>query len=265
MRTFALWCERRGLGTRTIRQYSRQVADFEDWLAEHSKPPARACTWRDVRRYAETRPNTYPTRSALRSALVAFYRCNGKRDGGHAWAVPLPKRERGRYRGFDTDEQKDRLLEAARSMGPEVYAMCCALYYQALRREEASQIRWSDITPTTIKGVGKMGLAFERELHPRFVEALGALTPRSPWVFPGRWPGTHASPATVWMKVRLAGERAGLGRVTPHMLRHTSGAKVNDTVGLRTAAEHLRHRDIQTTMIYSRTTRRDLLAGYAAL
>lgn len=177
----------------------------------------------------------------------------------------MPKRVRGTYRGFDTDEEKDRLLQAARSMGPIPYAMCCALYYQALRCEECSRVRWMDIRNDRITGIGKGNVAFDRPLHPKFAEALRALEPSSPWVFPGRWPGTHVSPATVWMRVRLAGERAGLGRVVPHQLRHTSIAVFNDTVGLRAAAEHGRHRDIQTTMIYTRTLRQAILKGMAAL
>lgn len=265
MRDFILWMQRQDLSDKTIRQYSRWVVGFDDWLTEHGRPRARQATWKDVRGFALQTRETYPTRSGLRNSLTAFYRACGKRDGGPAWAVPCPKRKRGTYRGLDTTEEKQQLLDAARTLGAEPYAACCALYYQGLRREEAARLRWDEIRDDTIRGIGKGRVAFELPLHPKLAEALKNLTPSGPWIFEGRWPGTHVSPATVWMWVRLAAERGLSRKVTPHQLRHTSIAIVNDTVGLREASEFARHRDIQTTMIYTRTKRQQLLAGMAAL
>lgn len=265
MRNFVVWCERQGLAERTIRSYVRRVAEFDDWLAEHGGQEVRQATWRDVRRFAETRRNTHATRNGLRSALVAFYRACGRRDGGPSWAVPVPKRKPGVYRGFATKDEWERLLAAAETFGASEHAAVCALYYQGLRRQECATLRWDQMRDGVLRGVGKGDLEYEMPIHPGFAKALRSLTPDGPWVFPGRICGTHASPNTIWMWVLLAGERAALGRVTPHRLRHTAIAAVNDSVGLRTASVFARHRDIQTTMIYTRTQQAELVAGMAAL
>lgn len=104
-----------------------------------------------------------------------------------------------------------------------------------------------------------------RRLEPRFAEALRELVPECPWVFPGRVVGTHVSPATIWMWIRLAGERAGVGHVTPHRLRHTAIATVEESEGLRTAMVFARHRRIETTLIYTKTEQARLVAGMSAL
>lgn len=266
MRSFVVWCDRQGLSPKTVRQYVRRVAEFEHWLLDTGagRTP-REATWRDVRRFAETRINSYPTRSGLRNALTAFYRSCGRRDGQPAWAVPVPRRKRGRYRGFTTDDAWEKLIAAARTFGKLQHAACCAMYYQGLRREECATLRWDEIRGDRLVGVGKMAIEFDLPLHPKMAEALRGLEPNGPWVFPGRFAGTHASPATVWMWVRLAGERAGIGHVTPHRLRHTAINRVSRAKGIRTAAVFARHTDVRTTMIYTDTEERELLDGMAAL
>lgn len=54
--------------------------------------------------------------------------------------------------------------------------------------------------------------------------------------------------------------------VTPHQLRHTALAVLNDeTGGLRATMEFARHRDPATTLIYTRTTRSRLVDLAASL
>lgn len=73
------------------------------------------------------------------------------------------------------------------------------------------------------------------------------------------------SSSKVWFWVRLAGERSGLGKVTPHQLRHTAIATVHDAAELRTAATFTRHVNPRTTMGYTRTRMTRLKRGMAAL
>ena len=47
------------------------------------------------------------------------------------------------------------------------------------------------------------------------------------WVFTGRY-GGHVSPATIWQWVLHVAEGAGIGRVTPHQLRHTALTAAHD-------------------------------------
>lgn len=260
--------ERQNRSPKTIANYARRIADLEDWLGDHGRPLLRKAAWRDVRAYANDRlPFTYASRQGLRSAIRSYWAFLG-RDAAPTWAVESPKKKRGQYKGLDTGEQKDRVLAAAKRSSARDYAILCALYYQGLRREECATLRWDGIDGRSVRGVGKGGYEYELPLDLRFVDAIRALEPApgNPYVFPGRWPGTHISPNTVWMSVRLAGAAAGLGRVTPHQLRHTSIAVVLDTTGnARTAAEFARHRDLSTIHIYTRTAREQLLQGMSAL
>lgn len=268
MQQFVTWMERQNFSKKTIANYRRRIADLQRWLEERGRPPLHKVSWREIRKYANDRlPYTYASRQGLRSAIVAYWKFLG-RANAPSWAVESPKKKRGHYRGLDTDEQKDRVLREAKKLSARDYAMHCALYYQALRREECALLRWDGIDGLSVKGVGKAGYEYELPLHPKFAAALRALepTPGNPYVFPGRWAGTHVSPNTVWMSVRLAGAAAGLGRVVPHMLRHTSIAKVMDTTGnARTAAEFARHHDLSTIHVYTRTARAQLVEGMDAL
>lgn len=252
-----------GYAPATRRTYQRNLAQFQDWLTERHKTLARA-TWKDIQDFSKTLRFTYYTRSAFRSSLACYYKWRKVSDPP-LWAVEQPRKPRGHYRGLRTKEHAHQLLEAARRLGPEPYAACCGLYYQALRREECSRVKWADLKDGRIRGIGKGMDEFDRPLHPQFVLALQELTPDGPYVFAGRWPGTHVSPATIWMWVRLAAERAGLGRVTPHQLRHTSIALYQHAAGLRAAAEHARHRNINQTLMYSFTSVETEEEGMAAL
>jgi site-specific recombinase XerD len=57
--------------------------------------------------------------------------------------------------------------------------------------------------------------------------------------------------------IKQAGERAGLGHVHPHMLRHSCGYHLADAgVDLRTAQDFLGHRDPKHTVRYTRVAGR---------
>ena len=57
--------------------------------------------------------------------------------------------------------------------------------------------------------------------------------------------------------IREAGERAGLGRVWPHMLRHSCGyALANKGADFRVIQDYLGHRDPRHTTRYTRTSAR---------
>ena len=62
-----------------------------------------------------------------------------------------------------------------------------------------------------------------------------------------------------------AGERAGVGRVRPHGLRHTSiTAALDAGADIRTVQKHSRHRDIRTLTLYD-DNRTDMAGQVATL
>jgi site-specific recombinase XerD len=59
--------------------------------------------------------------------------------------------------------------------------------------------------------------------------------------------------------IREAGERAGLGHVNPHMLRHSCGyhlANLSQVPDVRLIQAYLKHRNIKNTARYTRLSAR---------
>jgi len=74
-----------------------------------------------------------------------------------------------------------------------------------------------------------------------------------PWLFVTERDGQFTRQGIYYL-VRGISERAGLGRVHPHMLRHACGyALANKGHDLRTIQDYLGHRDPKHTAIYTRT------------
>ena len=103
-------------------------------------------------------------------------------------------------------------------------------------------------------------------LHPELGRVLAdRRIPGETWVFPDRH-GGHVSPATVWAWVLEVAERADLGRVTPHILRHTCLTIANDATGdLRAVQDLAGHTDPAVTARYTRASTTALTQAVAAL
>jgi type 1 fimbriae regulatory protein FimB len=77
-----------------------------------------------------------------------------------------------------------------------------------------------------------------------------------PWLFVSERGQPTTRPAVNYF-VREAGERGGLGRVWPHMLRHSCGfALANKGADFRVIQDYLGHRDPRHTVRYTRTSAR---------
>ena len=80
---------------------------------------------------------------------------------------------------------------------------------------------------------------------------LATRTDNLPWLFLSERQ-TQLTRQAVNCVVRLAGEKAKLGRVWPHMLRHSSGDDLADQgAELRTMQHYLGHRDPKHTAHYT--------------
>ena len=77
-----------------------------------------------------------------------------------------------------------------------------------------------------------------------------------PWLFVSKR-GQPLTRQAVNYLIREAGERAALGRVWPHMLRHSCGfALANKGADFRVIQDYLGHRDPRHTTRYTRTASR---------
>lgn len=262
MAGFTVWMERQNYSPRTIQLYTQLLHRCQSYL-EQRGCHLRAATWKDIRGWADTLPLTYASRSAARSTLKLW----AKMTGGEQlhWAIPQPKRPEGRCKAISPD-QLQLVLEVAQREGVHEYAAVCAMYYAGLRREETSRMRWEHLLPGgQLRIIGKGLTDNTLPLHPRLAAALADLPRNNVYVHPGRTPGTHVAPATINFWCRIIGAGAGI-HLTPHMLRHTSIAAVHDTTGdLRTASRWARHKKVETTMVYTRTTAEKLQGALNAL
>lgn len=165
-------------------------------------------------------------------------------------------------RDFLTKGEMDRLLAGARQgrFGVRDHALLLIAFRHGLRVTEAIELQRQDldldggrIWVSRLKG----GLSTSQPLQGDEIRALRAyLRTRSdslPFLFLSSQ-GSSMTRQNAHYLVKQAGERAGLGAVHPHMLRHSCGHVLADTgTDTRLLQDWLGHRDIRHTAHYSRT------------
>ena len=134
------------------------------------------------------------------------------------------------------------------------------MFRHVLRVSEAIALSRTDVDLDQARiwiGRLKNGLSVEQPLAGDELRAirrwLASREDALPWLFVSerRQPLTRQAVNYI---VARAGERAGLGRVHPHMLRHSCGfALANRGYDLRLIQDYLGHRDPRHTAHYTRT------------
>lgn len=236
----------RGLSEKTVAIY---VSHIKRIVVAGIDPDTMTAT--ECATYASTTPASAATRRQLRCALTRYWEATGRRDGP-IQAIRVPPKPRGVCRALPQDDAR-LLVKAARGWRPEGLAVMFGMF-MALRREEIATARWDRFDQNlewyTVTGKGDVTATIP--VHPALrneLEPTGCV-----WLFPGRI-NAHVTPATIWQWVMIVADAAGIGHVTTHQLRHTAIATANDNTGdLRATSEFARHRRIETTMIYTRTT-----------
>jgi integrase len=168
-----------------------------------------------------------------------------------------------RKRDFLTQTELDQLIAGARRgrFGQRDAAMILIAYRHGLRASELVSLRRDDIDLEEARVWVvrlKRGLSTSQPLAGDEVRALRAyLRERKdhlPWAFSSSQRTQFTRQAWHYL-VREAGERAKLGLVHPHMLRHSCGHVLADAgTDTRLLQDWLGHRDIRHTALYSRTS-----------
>lgn len=256
-----------GLADRTIGLYWNYVARFTLWCVEHGET-LETIGPVGIQAYLDTIPKSHATRRGFRAALKHYW-LYIDRDKPPLRAIRVPKKPRGVYRGLEPDEAR-MLVKTAFGWHPQGTAVMLGMYL-ALRSAEIAAAEWQRFDGEWLEWytvLGKGDVTATLPVHLELARHLSRF--QSPhydgFLFPGSRGRAHITPASVWNWVRVVADEAGIGKLTPHQLRHTAIGTVNDSTGdLRVAQEFARHARPETTAIYTRVTADRLMAAVGGL
>lgn len=253
-----------GLSDKTIHAYLLVIRRAEAVLDRRGATVLTASAL-EIRELAVSWPRTRASRIQLRTALARAWEAADRRDGPTA-AVAVPSKPRYYSRALE-DPQASALAKVARG-DPSSAGLAVLLgLYAGLRREEIAKLRYDEIRDGWLRFVGKGDITREVPIHPHLAARLerSRSLARSPFVFPGDVDG-HVNPTTVWTWTRRLGRIAIDVAVPPHVLRHTAISTLNDrTRDLRAAQHFAGHASPETTVIYTRVSRRRLIDAVSAI
>lgn len=258
--------DHRGWAPNTRYDYVRMCRAADRWLVEHFGVSVFFAQPKQLHAYYFSLPQKVQSRNNVRSALYAlgsFLVDEELSAVNPASGLPRYSQPRGIPKALDKSPA-DRIMAAAKALGPEIEAMILLFGYAGLRRDEARELRWSEVAEDQgwlrIHGKGRGGRSKVREvpIHPELALALRrwrVKTKDPVWVFPSplKYRNHPVSIATVAKRVREVGSLAGIEGLHPHLLRHTFATRLLDLgADLRTVQEALGHASPATTAIYTR-------------
>lgn len=93
-------------------------------------------------------------------------------------------------------------------MTDEQLLLLAVLMFTGMRRNEARCLKWEDISPSSIKVIGKGGKLRHIPLHPALAEVIVRWKeePRSPYVFPGRRGALRSETSLVYVLEQARGK-----------------------------------------------------------
>lgn len=253
-RTFGGYLVRQGLAEKTVKIYGRAADLAVLYFAEHGCS-VEAVSATDLAGWATTLAPSTSARRQARSALGYFYEWMELPDPGLK-AIRVPPKPRYFCQAVSELEARRLVRVATDAAHPHGTAILAGLYL-ALRVSEIAAMRWDrfDTSLEHYTVTGKGDYTARLPVHPKLREYLQGRQTAYLYLFPGSRGHEHANPATIWGWVRELGEQAGIHDLRPHQLRHTALATMNDKTGdLRATSEFARHRRLETTMVYTRTS-----------
>lgn len=206
--------------------------------------------------------------------LHRFMVAEGLRDDDPSVLIEAPSRPDALPKALDV-EQVVALLEAASMPGPAATrnrALVEFMYACGARVSEAVALDQHDLDlvdrTALVTGKGDkqrlvpLGSFATEHLGLWLHDRLGWVGTGQPAVFVNQR-GGRLSRQSVFTIVRDAADRAGLGSISPHVLRHSAATHmVEGGADLRSVQEMLGHASISTTQIYTRVSPQHLREIY---
>jgi integrase/recombinase XerD len=272
----------RGFSYNTIAAYRNDLVQFIDYL---SQPPAQdhqpaVSDWPEVTdqhllvylihlRERQYRASTVARKTAAIKSFCTFLINEGVMRGDPAAGMISPKVDKYVPRAITPDEV-DQLLaeprrdaEANRLEAIRDHAMLETLYSSGMRVSElvALNIGDVDLDEAMVRCSGRAGRERHVPLRGSAVAALSrylddARARMAPNDEPSLFVNHRGSRLTrqgFWLILKAYAERANIGDITPHTLRHTFAAHaLRHGAGLRDVQQMLGHVSISTTQVYRR-------------
>jgi len=177
---------------------------------------------------------------------------------------------------FLTQEEVDKLLEQPDlndDAGVRDRAMLELLYATGLRVSELVSLGMADVEleAGSLSCFGKgskqrripIGRSSIRFLKNYFAARQRMLRGKRSDLLFVEWNGNPITRQKFWKIITRYGESAGLGHVTPHMLRHSfATALIENGADLRSVQMMLGHSNINTTQVYTHVTNERLKSAY---
>jgi site-specific recombinase XerD len=274
---------RQGMAAKTVSTYETDCTMFARWFTESTGEPfaARAVTPTDILDY-KAHLRTVQRRQAATvnrrlAALRKFFlwaQATGRiaeNPTSSVKGVPATPRSPKSLPKRDVD----RLIREAQKGNKRNLAIVQLLRHTGLRVGELCSLRLSDIRTSERKGSvlvrsGKGDKDRTVPLNHDVREALEAYMKVRPEALDDHlFLGQRGEPLQtdgVQLIVRKLARRAGLEKVTPHVLRHSFAKHVLDAgEDLATVSRLLGHERLETTAIYTEPTARDLEEAVAKL
>jgi len=142
---------------------------------------------------------------------------------------------------------------------PFYYALFLCLYHAGMRKNEAFNLKWSDvlfeynlIKVTKGKGNKERFVPMSYTLRNALITLKAIKTDANPFVFPS--PRTGKRLTDVRRAIRRIAKRAGIERrISPHQLRHTFATHLLEQgIDIRAIQALMGHEQITTTQIYTK-------------
>jgi len=260
--------QRRNYSPTTIRCYVRVVEDFARYFGKRPDHLTRE-HMREYHLHLIQKRKLTPKTVGLHIAALRFFFVKTLRRPYVQVDLPYPRMPE-RLPTVLSQEEVSQLIDSAKNLLN--YTMLMTLYGTGMRRAELIHLKVEDIdSQRMIVHIrqGKRNRDRDVPLTPKLLQTLREywrwMKPKT-YLFPGMVDNWRADkPMTskcVWMAVRDAAERAGIGkRVSPHTLRHCFATHLLENgTDLCTIQMLLGHVDLESTAVYLHVSRRHLQA-----